>query len=80
MDYFKMNKYQSIHENVPYIACEIYKILFKPKVLDELIDEYYKLNKLKKNSNIENNIKLAIIFLYSVGKVDYNGNIIRRVE
>lgn len=80
MNYFKMNKYQSIHENVPYIAAEIYKILFKSKAIDELVNEYYKLNKLRKNLNVENNIKLAIIFLYSIGKVDYNGNIIKRVK
>ena len=80
MNYFRMNKYQSIHENVPYIASEIYKILFKSKALEELVNEYYRINKLRKSLNVENNIKLAIIFLYSIGKVDYNGNIIKRVE
>ncbi|GAA0061914.1 hypothetical protein [Clostridium sp. CTA-1] len=80
MDYFKGNKYQSIHENVPYIASEIFNILFKPKTLDKIISEYVSVHKINKNSNIEKNIKLALIFLYSVGKVDYNNIIITRVD
>ncbi|MGN2338371.1 hypothetical protein ACTFIN_09650 [Clostridium cagae] len=80
MDYFKGNKYQSIHENIPYIASKVYNILFKAKKFENILDDYINIHKMSKSINIERNVKMAITFLYSIGKVDYDGNIIKRVE
>lgn len=80
MDYFRINKYQSIHENIPYIASQVYSILLKPKRFSNILDEYTNTHKISKGINIEKNIKMAIIFLYSIGKVEYDGDIIKRVE
>lgn len=80
IDCFKVNKYQSIDEHILYIAMNIYKILEKPQHIDVIFDKYSKESGIELSLNLERLLYLALTFLFSVGMVDIDGNMVRRIK
>ncbi|WP_232724447.1 ABC-three component system middle component 6 [Geobacillus thermodenitrificans] len=81
VDYFIMNKYQSLEENLLYDAKVLYGLLQenKPKHIDELFTEFAKQQGVVLSVNIERVLFLALTFLYSIGLITYNSSMIKRV-
>lgn len=70
MEYFKLNKYSSIDENILYIAKKVYDILAeKDRKLNDLIDEYGIRNNINVGINLESSLYLAITFLFMTDKM-----------
>ncbi len=70
MDYFKLNKYSSVDENILYIAKKVYNILAeKDRKLNDLIDEYSIRYNINVGINFESNLYLGITFLFMTGKM-----------
>lgn len=78
MDYFKLNKYSIVDENILYIAKNIIEILNSSDKSFGKIMEIYK-NKYSPDMslNIETNIYLAMSFLFSTGKIKLDDKFIR---
>ncbi len=71
MDYFKINKYSSVEENILYISNNIIELLkCSEKEFGKLVELYEKNFCTEMNINIETNIYLAMTFLYGIGKVE----------
>ena len=68
MDYFKINKYSSIEENILYISKNIIELL---KGSEKEFTEM--------SVNIETSIYLAILFLFGIGKIDIENKKIKLV-
>jgi hypothetical protein len=79
IDCFKMNKYQSVDENILYMSMQIYKLLDKSEHIDTLFDKYSKKQNTNLSVNLERLLYLALTFLYSIGMVETKGNLVRRV-
>lgn len=80
MDYFKVNKYSSIDDNILYIAKNIIGILNDNYIgINKIFEKY----QIKYNSelglNMEVNMYLAIMFLFGIGKIQIENNKIRMV-
>ena len=80
IDCFKVNKYQSIDEHIPYIAMKIYNIIDKPQHIDVIFDKYSRESSIALSLNLERLLYLALTFLFSIGMVDIDGNMIRRIK
>ena len=78
IDCFKVNKYQSIDEQILYISMNIYRILEKPHYIDEVFEKYSKENKIELSINLERLLYLALTFLFSLDIIDTSENMIRR--
>lgn len=75
MDYFKVNKYSSMDDNILYIAKNLIGIIsggYKP--FGEIVAKYQKEYSPELGLNMETNIYLAMIFLYGVGKINIKDN------
>ena len=71
MDYFRINKYSSIDENILYISSNIIEILKgSDKDFGKLVEQYEKRYFSGININIEISIYLAMMFLYGIGKIE----------
>ncbi len=71
MDYFRINKYSSIDENILYISSNIIEILKgSDKDFGKLVELYEKRYFSGININIEISIYLAMMFLYGIGKIE----------
>ncbi|WP_222666467.1 hypothetical protein [Clostridium botulinum] len=79
IDCFKINKYQSVDENILYIAMHLYKLLNKAEHIDILFDKYSKEKNIELSVNLERLLYLALTFLYSIGMIGAKGNLIRRI-
>lgn len=74
MDYFKVNKYSLIDENIIYISSNIIDILSSgAKSFAKTIDEYQKRYSPNMSLNLETNIYLSALFLYEIGKLKFDG-------
>lgn len=80
IDCFKMNKYQSIDENIPYIGMKIYNMLDKPEHIDVLFEKYSKENNIDLSINLERLLYLAITFLYALEIIEADDKFVRRKE
>lgn len=70
MDYFKVNKYSSIDENILYVANNIIEILKDgSKNFGKVIEKYQQYYSTELSLNMETNIYLAMLFLYQIGKI-----------
>ena len=78
MDYFKIGKYQLVEENVLYTARILYDILEQKKHIDELFEEYSEYNNIQLSLNVEKTLFLSLIFLFSLGKIKVENNLIVR--
>lgn len=80
MDYFKINKYSSIDENILYISSNIIEILKgSDKDFGKLVEQYEKRYFSGININIELSIYLAMMFLYGIGKIEVKDKKIKLV-
>ncbi|MCC0735323.1 hypothetical protein KGF36_11790 [Clostridioides sp. ZZV14-6009] len=78
MDYFKVNKYSSIDENILYISSNILEILSSGnKSLEKIIENYQRKYSSDLSLNMETNIYLAILFLFETGKINLKNKKIR---
>lgn len=81
MDFFKMDKYQSIEENLLYDAKVLYKLLKKGKSMhiDELFDLFIEEQGVTLSLNIERILYLALTFLYAHNLIAFNTNMVKRL-
>lgn len=78
LDYFKVNKYSSIDENILYISSNILEILSSGnKSLEKIIENYQRKYSSNLSLNMETNIYLAILFLFETGKINLKNKKIR---
>ncbi|MEG0669148.1 MAG: hypothetical protein RR898_08790 [Clostridium sp.] len=80
MDCFNINKYQSVDENVLYIAMKLYKLIERPISVDKLFEKYCKNNNMELSVNLERLLFLSMTFLYSIELVELNESLVRRVK
>lgn len=74
MDYFKINKYSLIDENIIYISSNIIDILTNgAKSFGKIIDEYQKIYGESMSLNLEINVYLSMLFLYELGQISFDG-------
>lgn len=80
MDYFRINKYSSIDENILYISSNIIEILKgSEKDFGKIVEQYEKRYFPGININIEISIYLAMMFLYGIGKIEVKDKKIKLV-
>ena len=74
MDYFRINKYSLIEENIIFISSNIIEILNGgAKSFGKVMDEYQKKYGEGMSLNMEMNIYLAMLFLYEIGQINFDG-------
>lgn len=75
MDYFKINKYSSIDDNILFIANNLIEILNGSyKSFGKIVEKYQQMYSPELSVNMEVNIYLAMLFLYGIGKININDN------
>lgn len=79
MNYFSLGKHQTIEENVLFTAMGLYDILQEGMHIDELFVEFSRRQELTLSINIERIMYLSLTFLFSVGKISCNHNVVKRV-
>lgn len=80
MDYFKVNKYSSIEENILYISNNILELLKgSEKEFGKLVELYEKKFFPEISVNIETSIYLAMLFLFGIGKIEMENKKIKLV-
>lgn len=78
MDYFKINKYSIVDENILYIAKNLIEILSSSdKTFGKVMELYKSRYSQDMSLNIETNVYLAMCFLYVTGKISLDDKIIR---
>jgi hypothetical protein len=80
MNYFFLTKYNTVEENVLYSSKVLYELLIQEKHIDQLFIDFAENQNLKINLNVERILFLSLTFLFSLGKVSFNKNMIRRIE
>lgn len=81
MDYFRINKYSSVEENILYISSNIIELLKgTEKSFGKLVEQYESKYSRCTSINIESGIYLATLFLFGIGKIELNGKKIKLVE
>lgn len=80
MDFFELNKYQSLEENILYTSKHLYGLLNQKKHIDVLFTEFANNQKLILNINIERILYLALTLLYSLGIITIKNNMVMRVS
>lgn len=78
MDYFLLSKHQSINENIGFSSMILYNLLETQKHIDVLFREYCVLRNTDVNVNLERTLLMSLTFLYSLGKVTINNNMVMR--
>lgn len=78
MDYFKINKYQLVEENIPYTAKVLYELLDKKKHVDQLFEDFSKTNNIQLSINVEKVLFLSLTFLFALGKVKVEKDLLVR--
>lgn len=81
MNFFTMNKYQSLEENLLYDAKVLYSLLEnnKSKHVDELFSEFARKQNIILSVNIERFLFLSLSFLYATGLITSDNNMIKKV-
>lgn len=75
VDYFKVNKYSSIDDNILYIANNLIDIISGGyKSFGKVVEKYQQKYSTELSLNMETNIYLAMLFLYGIGKIDIKDN------
>ena len=79
IDCFSINKYQSVDENIPYIAMKLYKLIERPISVDKLFEKYSDISEIELSLNLERLLFLAMTFLFSIGLTEVSNNLVRRI-
>ncbi|GAB6629240.1 ABC-three component system middle component 6 [Bacillus cereus group sp. Bce033] len=81
MKYFLLNKQSTVEENVLFTAKILYEEIGNSKLhIDELFLKFVKKQEITLNLNIERILYLALTFLFTIGKIKFNDNMIERIE
>ncbi|QSF42317.1 hypothetical protein ICR96_30255 (plasmid) [Priestia megaterium] len=76
-----MSKYLSVEENVLFTAKVLFELIGnKRKHIDQLFLEFAQKQGITINLNIERILYLSLTFLYSLGKVTFNKNMIEVIN
>ncbi|OMF39021.1 hypothetical protein BK136_28055 [Paenibacillus amylolyticus] len=78
MNFFLMNKYQIVEENVLVTSKILYELLDKQKHIDQLFLEFSDKRNIILNQNIERVLYLSLTFLYSFDLILLNNNLVMR--
>ena len=80
-NYFLLSKYLSVEENVLFTAKVLFELIGdKRKHIDQLFLEFAQKQGITINLNIERILYLSLTFLYSLGKVTFNKNMIEVIN
>ena len=80
MDYFKVNKYSSVEENILYISNNILELLKgNEKEFGKLVELYEKKFFPEIRVNIEISIYLGMLFLFRICKIEMENKKIKLV-
>ena len=80
MNYFKVNKYSSVEENILYISNNILELLKgSEKEFGKLVELYEKKFFPEISVNIQTSIYLAMLFLFGIGKIEMENKKIKLV-
>lgn len=80
MNFFLMNKYQTVEENVLVTSKILYELLEKEKHIDQLFLEFAQRRNILLNINIERVLYLSLTFLYSFELINLNNNLVMRTK
>lgn len=81
MNYFLLTKYRSVEENILFTAKILYELLGDEKRhVDQLYLDFASKQNITINLNIERILYLSLTFLFSLGKITFNENMIERVK
>lgn len=80
MNFFMLSKHQRIEENVLVTSKVLYDFLSKEKHIDELFLEYAEKHDDGLNLNIERILYLSLSFLFALGLIALNNNMVMRVK
>jgi hypothetical protein len=79
MDFFLMSKHSTVHENVLLNAKILFELIEKQKHIDELFNDYVIKENILLNLNIERILYLSLVFLYSMGLIIVENNMVKKV-
>lgn len=80
MNFFLMNKYQTVEENVLVSSKILYELLDKQKHIDQLFLEFAQKRNMILNLNIERVLYVSLTFLYSFDLIVMNNNLVMRTK
>lgn len=80
MNFFLMNKYQTVEENVLVTSKILYELLDKQKHIDQLFLEFSKKRNIILNLNIERVLYISLTFLFSFDLITLNNNLVMRTN
>lgn len=80
MNFFLMNKYQTVEENVLVTSKLLYELLDKEKHIDQLFLEFAQNRNILLNLNIERVLYLSLTFLYSFDLIILKNNLVMRTK
>ncbi|MED3821326.1 MULTISPECIES: ABC-three component system middle component 6 [Priestia] len=78
MNFFTLNKHQSVEENVIVTSKIIYELLESEKHIDELFLEFAQMQEITLNLNIERILYLSLTFLYAFDLITVRNNMVKR--
>lgn len=79
MDFFLMSKHSTVHENVLLNAKILFELIEEQKHIDELFNDYVIKENILLNLNIERILYLSLVFLYSMGLIIVENNMVKKV-
>jgi hypothetical protein len=80
MNFFLMNKYQTVEENVLVTSKLLYELLDKEKHIDQLFLDFAQNRNMLLNLNIERVLYLSLTFLYSFDLIVLKNNLVMRTK
>ncbi|PGR28881.1 hypothetical protein COC52_07950 [Priestia megaterium] len=79
MNFFLMSKHSTVHENVLLNAKILFELIGDKKHIDELFNDYVVRENVLLNLNIERILYLSLVFLYSMGLIVIENNMVKKV-
>ncbi|MES5929950.1 hypothetical protein QCI77_28900 [Bacillus cereus group sp. MG9] len=74
-----MSKHSTVHENVLLNAKILFELIEEQKHIDELFNDYVIKENILLNLNIERILYLSLVFLYSMGLIIVENNMVKKV-
>lgn len=80
MNFFLMNKYQTVEENVLVSSKILYELLTTQKHIDQLFLEFAQKQDIMLNLNIERVLYVSLTFLYALDLIFLKNNLVMRKD
>jgi hypothetical protein len=80
MNFFLLNKHQSIEENVIFTSKILYELLNNEKHIDELFQQFANEQQITLNLNVERILYLSLVLLYSFDLIVIKNNLVKRTD